>query len=110
MEQQFTATDRALGISLCLLQQLSADILFCHRLAFHKLLKFLQVLRRIEYNTLSFATITASTTCLLIISLQTLRNIVMYYEAYIRFVDTHTKGDGSNNNINTLHQEVVLGL
>ena len=31
-------------------------------------------------------------------------------EAHIRFVDSHTKGDGGYDNINFLHQKVVLRL
>ena len=34
----------------------------------------------------------------------------MQDKSHIRFVDAHAKGDGGNNNIDALHQEVVLRL
>ena len=34
----------------------------------------------------------------------------MYYEAYIRFVNAHSEGYRSHDDVNALHEEVVLRL
>ena len=64
----------------------------------------------IKSETHSLATITSGATCLLIISLKTLGNVVVDDETHIRFVDTHTEGYRCHNDIYLLHQKVVLCL
>ena len=110
MHQHLTTTDTGLCICGRLSQQLAANILLCHRLTFHKLVELLQVLMGIERDTHALATVTTGTSRFLIVALQRLRNIVVNHKTYIRLIDTHTKGDGSHYDIDTLHQEVILCL
>ena len=110
MEKHLATANRRLCISSSFLQQLPAYILLCHRLVFHKLLQFPQVFSGIKGNTYTFTTISAGTTSFLIISFQTLWNIVMDYKTDIWFVNTHTKGYGGHDYIDFLHQEIILSL
>ena len=110
MQQHLASAHRRLGVCRCFLQELSADILLCHRLVLHKLLQLSQVLACIESNADAFASVASRTSGLLIIAFQTLRNIIVNNKSYIRLVNAHTEGDGSHNHVETLHQEVVLGL
>ncbi len=110
VQQHLSATDRCLGIGGCLHQQLSTDILFCHRLTLHKLLQFIKVLTRVEGQADTLTAITTSTTRLLIVAFQRLRDVVVDHKADIGFINTHTEGDGSHNHVDVLHQEVILRL
>ena len=44
MQEHLPPADGRLSVGCGLYQELSPDILFCHRLSFHKLIQFLQVL------------------------------------------------------------------
>ena len=110
MQQHLAAANRRFGVCRSFLQELSADVLLCHRLVLHKLLQLSQVLACVESNADAFASVASSTSGLLIVAFQTLRDIIVDNKSYIRLVDTHTEGDGSHNHVETLHQEVVLGL
>ena len=110
VEQHLTTAHRRLGIDCRLLEQLTTDVLFGNRLALHELLEFLEVLIRIERYTLSLAAITSGTSRLLIIPLKTLRDVVMDDETHVGFVDTHTEGYRSHDDIDGLHEEIVLRL
>ena len=110
VHQHLTATDAGLSIRCRFCQQLSADILFCHRFTLHKLIELLQIFVGIERDTHTLATITTSTTGLLIIAFQRLGDIIVNHETDIGFVDSHSESNGCHNDIDTLHQEVVLRL
>ena len=110
MEQEFASADGCLGVGSCFLKQLPTDVLFCYGLALHELLKLAQVMRREEGQTDSLAAIATGTACLLIVTLQTFWDIVVDDIADIWFVDAHTKGNGSHDDIDALHEEVILGL
>ena len=110
VHQHLSATHAGLSIRCRLRQQLSTDVLFRHRFAFHKFIEFLQVLMGIECDTHTLAAVTTRTSRLLIVAFQRLGDIVMDDEAYIRFVDTHAKSDSCHDDIYTFHQEVVLRL
>ena len=110
MQKHFPSTNWRFCIGCCFLQKLSADILLCNRLTLHKLLQFLQVFSCIESNAHTFSAITTSTAGFLIVSLQTLWDIVMNYEANVRFVNTHSEGYSSYNHIDFLHKEIILCL
>ena len=108
MEQELASADGRFCISSCFLQQLPSYILLCYRLARHELLQLAQVMGREESQTDTLAAITTGTPRLLIITLQTLGNIIMNNVTYVRFVNAHTESDGRHNDIYALHQEVVL--
>ena len=110
VQKQLSTAKGRLCVCLGFLKQMTAYILFCHLLVSHELLQFLKILMRIESYTTSLATVTSGTTSLLIISLKTLRNVIVDYKANIRFVDTHTEGDSRHDNVNILHKELILGL
>ena len=110
MKQHLTTTDGGLSIGCRLLQELAANVLLSHRLPLHKLIQFRKILMTIESQTDALTTITAGTTGLLIIAFERLRYVVMDHETHVGLVDTHTKGDGGNDNIDSLHKEVVLRL
>ena len=81
-----------------------------YRFAFHELIQFLQILLSIEGNAETFSTITSGTTCFLIIAFKRLRNVIMDDKTHIGLVNTHTEGNGSHDNLDTLHQKIVLSL
>ena len=110
VQQQFAATYRRLGISCGLLKELSADVLFGHWLAFHDLLEFLQVLIRVESEAYALATVASGASSFLIIALQTLRYVVVNDKSHVGFVNAHAECYGSHDDVDALHQEVVLGL
>ena len=110
VQQHLAATDRRLGIGSSLGQQLSADILLCHRLTLHKLLQFLEVFVTVESDTFALTAVASGTTGFLIVAFQTLRDVVVDDKAHIGLVDTHAKRDGSHNHIDILLQEIVLRL
>ena len=110
MQQCFPAAYRRFSIRGSLQQKLFAYFLLCHGLSLHELLQFLQVFVRIKSNTLSFASISSGTSCFLIISFQTFRNIIVNDKTYVRLVNTHTEGNGRYNHFYLFHQEIVLIL
>ena len=110
VEQHLTPTHRGLGIGCRLLQQLSAYVLLGHGLALHELIELLQVLVAIESQTDALSAVASGTARLLIVALKRLGYVVVNDEAHIGLVDAHAKGNGSHNNINLLHEEVVLSL
>ena len=110
MQKRLAATYGRLGIRSRLQQKLLAYFLFCHRLALHELLQLLQIIVRIESDALSFSSVAPCTPRLLVIAFQTLGNVIMNNKAYVGLVDTHAKRNGSYNDINLLHQEIILVL
>ena len=57
-----------------------------------------------------FASVTSCTSCLLIIALEALGDVVVDDIADVGFVDAHAESDGGNDDIDFLHKEVVLCL
>ena len=110
VQKHLSATHRGLCVGCRLFQQLSTDVLFCNGFPLHELIEFLQVLIAVEGQTDAFATVTTGTPRLLIIALQRLRNVIVNHKAHIGLVDAHAKGDGSHNDVDLLHEEVVLRL
>ena len=110
VQQHLAATDTGLGVCSRFLQQLSADILLGHRFALHKLIQFLQVLIAVESQADALTAIAASASCFLIVAFERLGDIIVDNEAHIGFVDTHTESDGSHDDVDTLHKEVILRL
>ena len=110
VEEHLSTTYARLGIGSRLYEQLTTYILLCHRLSLHELLQFVEVLAGIECQTDSLTAITTGTTCLLIVSLQRLGDIIMDHKAHIGFIDTHTEGDGSHYHVDILHKEGILCL
>ena len=108
MQQHLPAADRRLGVGFRLLQQLPPDVLFGNRLPLHELLQFVQVLLGVEHDAEPLFSVAPGTAGLLIITFKALRNVIMDYETHIRFVDSHTEGNRCHNDIQFLHEEVVL--
>ena len=107
--QQHTHTAQTwFGIRRRFEQKLLTDFLFRNRLAFHKFFQTKNVLIAIECDTLSFASVTAGTTCFLIIAFERFWYIIMYDKTHIGFVYTHTERNGSHNHIDFLHQKHIL--
>ena len=61
-------------------------------------------------DTDTLATITPRTPGLLVVALETLRHIVVDDVAHIGLVYTHTEGDGSDDDVDTLFDEGILVL
>src|SRR5690606_1390956 len=108
MEQQFATTQRGLCICHCLNKQLFTYLLLSNGLTLHKLLKLLNILVAIECNTTTFTSIPTGTTCFLIITLKTLGHIIVDNDTHVRLINTHTKGNGSNNHVNLFIQKLIL--
>ena len=110
MQQHLTTAHTRLGIGGSLLQQLATDVLLGHGLSLHELLEFLQVLIGIEGDADALAAVAAGTSRLLIVAFEALRDVVVDDEAHIGFVDAHAKSNGGDDDVDALHQEVVLRL
>ena len=110
MQQRLSAAYRRFGISSSFQQKLFAYFLFCYRFALHELFQFLQVFIGIKGNALSFTPVSSGTSCFLIISFQTFRNVIVNDITYIGLINTHTESNGCHNHIYFLHQEVILIL
>ena len=108
VEQQFTPAYRTLRITLCLKQQLVTDADLFRRLVFLESTQTLDIIRAVETQTYSFTAVSTRTTGLLVISLQRFRDVVVYDEAHIGFIDTHTEGDRRYYHLHFLHQERIL--
>ena len=110
VQEELATTDGSLGISSRFLQELSSDILLCNRLSLHELLQLAQVVRREESEANTFAAISSCPTGFLIVTFQAFRNVVMDDVTHIWLVDTHAESNGSNDDIDALHEEIVLSL
>ena len=110
MEQHLASAYRCLGVCGSLLQQLLADVLFCHGLALHEFLQLLQVFVGVESDAYTFASVASCASRLLVVALKAFRYVVVYHEAHIGFVDAHAEGYGSHDYVDALHEEVVLRL
>ena len=110
VQQHLPTTHRGLRVCGCLLQQLSADVLLGHGLVLHELLEFLQVFVAVKDDTKPLSAITSGTSGLLIISFEALRYVVVYNETHVGFVNSHTECNRCHDDMNVLHEEIVLCL
>ena len=108
VQQQLAPANRALRITLRLKQQLVADTDLLRRLIFLETTQTFNIVRAVETQTVSFAAISAGTTRLLIIALQTLRDVIVYYKTHVRLVNTHSESDRSHDHLTLFHQEGIL--
>ncbi len=74
----------------------------------HHLLQAHYILQAIDHPGICWLAITAGAAGFLIIGFDAFGQIQMDHKAYIRFIDTHTKGDGGDNNYPILAQEPLL--
>src|SRR5690606_21638768 len=86
------------------------NFLFGNRFTAHKFFEFFYILITVKSKTMPLTTITTTTPCFLIIALNTLWNIIMDYKTNVWFVNSHPKGNGSNDNIHIFHQKHILML
>ena len=100
------------GLSICdsLHQKLLSDLLLGNRFALHELLKLLDVFVAVECYALTLFAVTTGTSCLLIVSFNTLRNVIMNYKTYVRLVNTHSERYGRHDDVHLFHKELVLIL
>ena len=108
VQQELAAACRRLGIRHDFLKKLHAHLLFGYGFALEKLLQLVNVLVAVEGDAPPFATVAASTPRLLVVALQRLGHVVVDDKANVRLVDAHAKGNGRDNDIHILHQELVL--
>ena len=108
IEKELPAALAGFGISNCFLEELPADFLLCDGFPLHEFLQFLDILVAVICDAGAFLAVTARTPGFLIISLYALWNVVVDYKAHILLVYAHAEGDGGNNYIYLLHQELVL--
>ena len=98
------------AVFLVLQQQLVAYLLLLHRLALHQLVQFLQVLAAIERDAVAHAAVASGTSRLLVISLQALRHVVVYHEAYVGLVYAHAERYGGHYHVHFLAEKRILVL
>ena len=109
-EEQFPPAFPGLGVCHGLEKQLPSDFLLGHRLALEEFLQLAYILVAVIGYADSFLAVTAGTPRLLIIALETPRNVIMNHISHVRLVDAHSEGYGGDNHVNILHQEAVLIL
>ena len=108
MQQDLAAAKRSFCISNSFHQQLFTDFLFCNRFPLHKFFQFLDIFKTIISQANSFSSVTSRTSCLLVVSFQAFRNIIVNNKTYIWFINTHTKSNSSNDYVYLFHQELIL--
>ncbi|MNS79502.1 hypothetical protein D3C72_1131580 [compost metagenome] len=108
MKNLLPPTYRRLCIIDYFFQNLSSDFPFRNRLIFHEFSQLVDVFLVVKSNTITFTSITTGTASFLIIALHAFRHVVVDHKTHIRFIDTHTKCNGSHNNLNVFHQELIL--
>ena len=59
-------------------------------------------------DTNTFSSISSGTSCFLVIPFQTFGNIIVNDKPYVRFINAHSEGDCSYNDVDLFHQEFVL--
>ena len=110
VEEHASAADRGLGVGSCLLQQLSADVLFSHGLSLHEFLEFAYVARCVEGDAFTFSSVAPCAPCFLIVSFEALGYIVVDYESHVRLVDAHAEGYCGHDDVDLVHDEIILCL
>src|SRR5690606_9033802 len=65
---------------------------------------------RIIKNTFSFQSISSGTAGLLVIILDGLWNVIMNYKTNVWLIDSHPEGDGGNDHLYILAEELILPL
>ena len=108
MEQRLAAAHRALGIGDRLLQEQFADLLFGDGLALHEFLEFLDILVAVEGQAVALAAVTSGAAGLLVVAFERFGDVVVDHVAHVGFVDTHAEGDRGDDDVDPLHEEVVL--
>ena len=97
-----------LGIAGHLLQELQADFALCDGLSGKELLQLLHVLQTVKGDAVTFATIPTSPARLLIVGFERLRHVVMDDIPDVGLVDAHSEGNGRDDHIHVLHEELIL--
>ena len=110
VKQYASAAYRRLGIGCRLLEQLPAYVLLVEGFALHEFLELVQVFVGVEGYADALASIPACASGLLVVSLQALGYVVVEDESHVGLVDAHAEGYGGHDDIDALHEEVVLGL
>ena len=85
-------------------------LLLGYRLAYHEFFQFLYILIAVESQAIALSAVAACAACLLVVALNTLRNIIVNHKAYIGLINPHTKGNGSYHYLYFFHKEHVLVL
>ena len=83
-------------------------LLFGNVLVGKELIEFLDVLLAVEGYAAALAAVAAGAAGFLIIALKALGDVVVDDEAHVGLVDAHAEGDGGHDDINLLHEELVL--
>ena len=110
MQQQLVAAHWRLGVCHCLIEQFASNLLFSDVLALVEFLEFMDVLVVVESDAVSFAAVTTCTTSLLIVAFEALRDVVVNHETDVGLVDAHSESDSRHDDVDLLHQELILIL
>ena len=110
VQQHLPSAHAGLGVGRRFLQQLPPDVLLGHGFALHKLVELLQVFVAVEGDAHPLAAVAPGAPRLLVVSFQALGDVVVDDEAHVGLVDAHAEGDGGHDDVDFLHQEVILRL
>ena len=108
VQEQFPAALAGFGIGDRFPEQLFADFLFRDGFALHEFFQFLDVLVAVIGDAPAFLTVTAGAARFLIVAFNALGNVVVDDKADVRLVDSHSESNGGHDDIDLLHQELVL--
>ena len=108
VQQRLAAAHRTLGIGDRLLQEQFPDLLFGDGFALHELFEFLNILVAVKGQAVALAAVTSGASCLLVVSFERLRDVVVDHVTHVGLVDAHAEGDRGDNHLDALHEEVVL--
>ena len=84
------------------------NLLLGNRFSLHKFLQFLDIIVTVKCNAVTFTTVPAGPSCLLVIAFQAFGDVKVDHKSHIRFINPHTECNGSHDHIDFLHQELIL--
>ncbi|CAI8363046.1 MAG: Uncharacterised protein [Cryomorphaceae bacterium] len=108
MHQHPSSTGCRFCISGGLLEKLTANLLLTDRFFIEEFLQALNILNVKIGDARAFTTIASSSTGFLVVAFQRFRHVVVQYKTNVRFIDTHTKGNGGDNHITIFVEKGVL--
>ena len=110
VQQKSAAASGSFGVGHDLAHQLGTHFSLRHGLIAQEFFESQNILIAVKSDAGTIAAVAAGAAGLLVVIFNTFGDIEVDDKAYIRLVDPHAKGDGSDDDIDLFHEEIILGL
>jgi hypothetical protein len=110
VQEYASSTNGGLGITGCLFDKLTAYFLFADGLLAQEFCNRSMSLMSKYVIQLPFSAVASCASSFLVIAFQAFGHVVVQYVSHIGFVDSHSKGDGRDNDVAILIEEGILVL